>query len=117
MFNHRQRLSSTTEPNEEVSQEDKELLEMLEAQESYDYAMVKDRVSRLAKLNQGSRLLQKILGRVKQSDIDLIIQEIEFEITSLMLDYYGNYMIQSLVNVCTIEQRYSFLQKISHKIA
>jgi hypothetical protein len=34
-----------------------------------------------------------------------------------MLDYYGNYMIQSLINVCTVEQRYSFLEKITDKIA
>lgn len=64
---HRTRLSSTTDPmlNEDISQEDKDLLEMLESQESYDYSMIQDRVSRLAKLNQGSRILQKILGRVK----------------------------------------------------
>ena len=34
-----------------------------------------------------------------------------------MLDYYGNYMIQSLINVCTVEQRFTFLQKIESKIA
>ena len=40
---------------------------------------------------------------MNQIEIDSIIKEIEKEISSLMLDYYGNYMIQSLINVCTVE--------------
>ena len=45
-------MSSTTEGlGEEISQEDKDTLEYLEAQDTYDYSMIKDRISRLAKLN------------------------------------------------------------------
>ena len=40
------------------------------------------------------------------------MNEIEGMIPDLMLDSYGNYMIQSLVNVCTVDQRYRILEQV-----
>lgn len=59
-----------------------------------------------------NRILQKIIGKIPHNELQVIINEIKNFIPDLMLDSYGNYMIQSLVNVCTVDQRYVILEQV-----
>lgn len=56
--------------------------------------------------------MQKIIGKIAHNDLQTIINEIQYVIPELMLDSYGNYMVQSLVNVCTVDQRLIILEKV-----
>lgn len=60
------------------------------------------------------RILQKIIGKIDHNDLQIIINEIQNVIPELMLDSYGNYMVQSLVNVCTVDQRFVILEKVNY---
>lgn len=66
-----------------------------------------------AKTYNGSRVLQKFFPRANQSEIDVIIKEIEESIDDLMLDPYANYMFQTLAQSCSAEQRFKLLEKIA----
>ena len=56
--------------------------------------------------------MQKIIGKIDYNDLQIILNEIQPVIPDLMLDSYGNYMVQSLVNVCTVDQRFLILEKV-----
>ena len=56
--------------------------------------------------------MQKIIGKIDYNDLQIILNEIQPVIPDLMLDSYGNYMVQSLVNVCTVDQRFIILEKV-----
>jgi len=70
-------------------------------------------IEEIAKSYQGSKVIQQFISRATQQEIDLLIQEISAKIEELILDPYANYMIQSLMQSCSSEQRYRLLKRIA----
>ncbi|KAM7516810.1 hypothetical protein LguiA_006393 [Lonicera macranthoides] len=59
----------------------------------------------LAKDQQGCRFLQKIFDEGSSQDVQIIFNEIIDHIVELMMDPFGNYLIQKLLDVGSEEQR------------
>jgi len=71
------------------------------------------RIEDLAKSYQGSKMLQQFISKANQNEIDLIIREVGGRLEELILDPYANYMVQTLMQNCSSEQRYRLLQRIA----
>ncbi|KAK4274642.1 hypothetical protein QN277_017836 [Acacia crassicarpa] len=59
----------------------------------------------LAKNKSGSQLLQEMMTGLKAEEIALILSELIEHVSELMLDPFGNYVFQKILEVCTEEQR------------
>lgn len=57
---------------------------------------IRGNIKHFVKTQQGSRLIQKFFSICSQSDLDVIIREIEDQIPDLMIDPYANYLFGSL---------------------
>ncbi|OMO94307.1 hypothetical protein COLO4_16418 [Corchorus olitorius] len=59
----------------------------------------------MAKDQNGCRFLQRIFDEGSCIDVQIIFNEIIDNIVELMMDPFGNYLVQKLLDVCTEEQR------------
>ncbi|KAJ7959022.1 putative Pumilio 7 [Quillaja saponaria] len=59
----------------------------------------------MAKDHHGCRFLQRILDEGTRQDIQIIIEGIMDHVLELMMDQFGNYLVQKLLNICSEEQR------------
>ncbi|XP_022772301.1 putative pumilio homolog 7, chloroplastic isoform X2 [Durio zibethinus] len=59
----------------------------------------------MAKDQNGCRLLQRIFDEGRCLYVQIIFNEIIDNIVELMMDPFGNYLVQKLLDVCTEEQR------------
>ncbi|EOY16020.1 Pumilio 7, putative [Theobroma cacao] len=59
----------------------------------------------MAKDQNGCRFLQRIFDEGSCLDVQIIFNEINDNIVELMMDPFGNYLVQKLLDVCTEEQR------------
>ncbi|KAI9118362.1 hypothetical protein K1719_010694 [Acacia pycnantha] len=59
----------------------------------------------LAKNQYGSQRLQEMMTGLKAEEIALILSELIEHVSELMLDPFGNYVFQKMLEVCTEEQR------------
>ena len=59
----------------------------------------------MAKDQNGCRFLQRIFDEGSCLDVQIIFNEIIDNIVELMMDPFGNYLVQKLLDVCTEEQR------------
>ncbi|KAK8684038.1 hypothetical protein V6N13_040075 [Hibiscus sabdariffa] len=59
----------------------------------------------MAKDQKGCRFLQKIFDEGSCLDVQIIFNEVIANIVELMMDPFGNYLVQKLLDVCTEEQR------------
>ncbi|XWS25275.1 hypothetical protein CRYUN_Cryun27aG0055300 [Craigia yunnanensis] len=59
----------------------------------------------MAKDQNGCRFLQRIFDEGSCLDVQIIFIEIIDNIVELMMDPFGNYLVQKLLDVCTEEQR------------
>ncbi|XVE95318.1 hypothetical protein REPUB_Repub02eG0086400 [Reevesia pubescens] len=59
----------------------------------------------MAKDQNGCRFLQRIFDEGSCLDVQLIFNEVIENIVELMMDPFGNYLVQKLLDVCTEEQR------------
>ncbi|KAI4337026.1 hypothetical protein L6164_015487 [Bauhinia variegata] len=59
----------------------------------------------IAKDQYGCRQLQEAMKGLKPDDISTIFFELIDHVSELMLDSFGNYVVQKLIEVCTEEQR------------
>lgn len=57
-----------------------------------------------AKDQQGCRLLQKKLLQGTPEEKNVIFSELECHVYDLMVDQFGNYLIQTIFEVCSVEQ-------------
>ncbi|KAK8580330.1 hypothetical protein V6N13_143441 [Hibiscus sabdariffa] len=71
------------------------------------YSLVELRgcINYMAKDQNDSRFLQKIFDEGSYLDVQIIFNEIIDNIVELMMDPFGNYLVQKLLDVCTEEQR------------
>ncbi|RWR89880.1 Pumilio RNA-binding repeat [Cinnamomum micranthum f. kanehirae] len=63
----------------------------------------------LAKDQQGCRFLQQKFDEGTPKDVQMIFSEIIGHVVELMMNSFGNYLIQKLLDVCTEEQRMQVL--------
>ncbi|XVF36725.1 hypothetical protein REPUB_Repub19eG0082900 [Reevesia pubescens] len=59
----------------------------------------------MAKDQNGCRFLQRIFDEGSCLDVQIIFNEVIENIVELMMDPFGNYLVQKLLDVCTEEQR------------
>ncbi|KAA8545601.1 hypothetical protein F0562_020385 [Nyssa sinensis] len=63
----------------------------------------------IAKDQQGCRFLQRIFDKGTPQDVQIIFNEIIDHVVELMMDPFGNYLLQKLLEVCNEEQRLQIL--------
>ncbi|KAJ0025873.1 hypothetical protein Pint_08332 [Pistacia integerrima] len=63
----------------------------------YIYLMAKDQ--------NGCRFLQRVFDEGTYKDVQIIFNEIIDHVVELMMEQFGNYLVQKLLNVCSEEQR------------
>lgn len=61
---------------------------------------------------KGSREVQSILRKAKESEVDLIIQKLYPNFSEIMIDKYGNYFSQKLIQMCVPSQRIEIIKSI-----
>lgn len=80
---------------------------------SLNYLCLEDfrgRVVPLAMNQHGCRFLQeKLQNNVTVKEIEMIFSEVIHHVAQLMLDQFGNYVVQKLVEICNEEQRTQIL--------
>ncbi|CAN8253013.1 unnamed protein product [Cochlearia groenlandica] len=69
----------------------------------------------MAKDQHGCRFLQRKFAERDGNDIEMIFQEIKDYISELMVDPFGNYLVQKLLEVCNEEQRMQIVRSIARK--
>ncbi|KAA0055726.1 pumilio-like protein 12-like isoform X1 [Cucumis melo var. makuwa] len=67
----------------------------------------------MAKDQHGCRFLQRMFSEGTKEDIEIIFGEIIHHVSELMVDPFGNYLIQKLLGVCDEDQRLQILYKIN----
>lgn len=71
-------------------------------------------VSEYAKKQKGSRNLQRLLDKIEPQDLNTLLLDLKSHFTELMIDTYGNYFCQKLIQSCSYEQRLLILSDISN---
>ena len=66
--------------------------------------------SRMAKTQSGSKKLQQMISKSRPEEIEKIVETVAEFMGELMIDKYGNYMCQTLVQSCSAAQRLKLLQ-------
>jgi len=69
--------------------------------QGYIYLMAKDQ--------HGCRFLQKMFDEGTPEDVQVIFNEIIDHVVELMVNPFGNYLMQKLLDVCNEEQRMQIL--------
>jgi hypothetical protein len=56
--------------------------------------------------------MQKYLNKIVPEDLNLLIQKLGTDFSSLMTDVYGNYFCQKMIQSCSVEQRIDILNYV-----
>ena len=64
------------------------------------------------KTQKGSRTLQKYFDIIKVNELDILIKSIKSDMSTIMMDTYGNYFSQKLLMVCSASQREEIIKEI-----
>jgi hypothetical protein len=63
--------------------------------------ILRGNVGRLAKTQQGSKFLQRMITNVNQDLVEFFLNEIGADLSSMMVDNYGNYFCSELLAICS----------------
>uniref|UniRef100_A0A803ME54 PUM-HD domain-containing protein n=2 Tax=Chenopodium quinoa TaxID=63459 RepID=A0A803ME54_CHEQI len=74
---------------------------------------VRGRICNMAKDQHGCRFLQKKFDEGSFEDVQLIFNEIIDHVVELMMNSFGNYLIQKLLDVCNDEQRMRIVHMVT----
>ncbi|XP_004144136.3 pumilio homolog 12 isoform X2 [Cucumis sativus] len=74
---------------------------------------VRGRIFLMAKDQHGCRFLQRKFMEGTDEDIEKIFKEIIDRVVELMMDAFGNYLVQKLLEVCNDNQRMQILRRIT----
>ena len=66
---------------------------------------------------KGSREVQQALKRVKENEVEILINKLSNYISDITIDKYGNYFSQKLIQICIPSQRIKILQCINKRFA
>ncbi|KAG5631253.1 hypothetical protein H5410_002970 [Solanum commersonii] len=84
--------------------------------ESQEYNLIDDfagRIYLMAKDQNGCRFLQRKFAEGSSQDVEKIFPEIIVHIVELMIDPFGNYLVQKVLEVCNEAQRMQILCAIT----
>ncbi|KAH0765056.1 hypothetical protein KY285_000927 [Solanum tuberosum] len=84
--------------------------------QSQEYNLIDDfagRIYLMAKDQNGCRFLQRKFAEGSSEDVEKIFPEIIVHIVELMIDPFGNYLVQKLLEVCNEGQRMQILRAIT----
>ncbi|KAG7534479.1 Pumilio homology domain [Arabidopsis thaliana x Arabidopsis arenosa] len=87
----------------------------LQPQKYNSLAEARGKIYYLAKDQHGCRFLQRIFAEKDGNDIGMIFDEIIDYISELMIDPFGNYLVQKLLEVCNEDQRMQIVHSITRK--
>jgi hypothetical protein len=62
---------------------------------------------------KGSRVMQKYLHNISPDNLTYLIKKINYNISQLMTDMYGNYFCQKMIQSCSADQRIKLLEYVS----
>lgn len=74
---------------------------------------VRGKIFLMAKDQHGCRFLQRKFMEGTDEDIEKIFNEIIDRVVDLMVDAFGNYLVQKLLEVCNDDQRMQILRRIT----
>ncbi|KAK8668828.1 hypothetical protein V6N13_106274 [Hibiscus sabdariffa] len=69
----------------------------------------------IAKDQHGCRFLQRVFDEGSQLDVQIIFKEIIDHVVELMMNPFGNYLMQKLLEVCNEEQRVQILLMVTEE--
>lgn len=58
----------------------------------------------------GSRILQKLIQRASKEQLEMFCEEIKFEFPKMILDGYGNYVVQKIFAQCEENMKENYLR-------
>ncbi len=61
------------------------------------------------------RNLQKLLNKIQPEGLDSILDKLKYNFPELMIDTYGNYFCQKLIQSCSSDQRMFILRHVTNK--
>ncbi|XP_051181052.1 uncharacterized protein [Lolium perenne] len=120
----RDRRISNTHNNLDIQSNDTSHLDMLNSQflslvmkpRELNYNSVDEvagRIYMLAKDQNGCRFLQQVFAQGTEEDIEKVFSEIIDHIGELMVDPFGNYLVQKLLERCSDDQRMRILCEVT----
>lgn len=78
-------------------------------------ADVKGHVYMFAKDQNGCRFIQSVFDVENQQHVKMVFDEINGHVSELMVNSFGNYLMQKLLEVCSEEQRMCILMEITRE--
>jgi hypothetical protein len=69
-----------------------------------------------ASTNSGSRQIQKYLRKCSTEEVEEVLSGILGELTDFVVNDYANYMLQSLISACNVDQRTRVVMKLSENM-
>ena len=64
---------------------------------------------------KGSRDVQTALKKIKENEVEILINKLQNFISDITIDKYGNYFSQKLIQICVPSQRIKILQYINKR--
>lgn len=99
-------------PTSEISEAILALIK--EYEKSGDFTKLSGEVRKLARLQSGSRFLQKEIEKTNPGFFAFVLKEIDPFFPELMIDEFGNYFCQRVLMNCTPSQRNNLLKKVHY---
>ncbi|PRP73515.1 hypothetical protein PROFUN_02524 [Planoprotostelium fungivorum] len=81
-----------------------------------DFETVIGKILAISRDQQGCRYLQKKLEEKEAPVIQKIFEEVSDHVGELMIDPFGNYLCQKLLEFCTSKQRLEIIEKVSGEL-
>lgn len=72
-------------------------------------------VAALARDQHGCRFLQRKFEEGGTAAVETVFEEVLDQLVDLMVDPFGNYLVQKLLDVCSDEQRLRMLQAVAQR--
>jgi hypothetical protein len=68
------------------------------------------------KTQKGSRTMQKELNSISPENLQILLDRICSQLTGIMIDVYGNYFSQRLIQCCSPQQRLQILKGVFNNL-
>jgi hypothetical protein len=72
-------------------------------------------VAALARDQHGCRFLQRKFEEGGAAAVETVFEEVLDQLVDLMVDPFGNYLVQKLLDICSDEQRLRMLQAVAQR--
>ena len=73
-------------------------------------------IAELSSTNFGSRAVQRLLSVASPAEIDSIVEVLAGKLDKLVVDGYGNYVFQKLLQSCSLECRLAALRNLVNQL-